>query len=349
MEGGKNPYFAENRAIVREGVAVTAARLIELWRGGLRESSHLGHVVISDGNGLVEAWGNPGTVIFPRSSCKMLQALPLVESGAADAAGLGSEELALACASHDGASVHVGRVSAWLSGLGLKEGDLRCGAHMPRDPQESRNLLCSDRAPCQIHNNCSGKHAGFLTLNRHLGAGPEYVEIDHPVQRAVRCAFEDVTGQPAAGWGLDGCAAPNFACTVEGLARAMASFARPGAGARGAAQRRLVEAMLAHPVLVAGEGRACTELMRAMKGRAVVKTGAEAVFVGIIPERGLGIALKVADGGTRGAEAAITALMVHLGLLDEDDPVVGKYLTEPIRNWRGMATGEMRRAAGFPL
>lgn len=327
---------------------MTTARLIELWRGGLRESSHLGHVVISDAEGVVEAWGNPGTVIYPRSSCKMIQALPLVESGAADAAGLGPEQLALACASHNGAAAHIDRVAAWLDGLGLGDEDLRCGAHMPRDPAEHRRLLCSDTAPCQIHNNCSGKHAGFLTLKRHMQAGPEYVEIDHPVQRAVRRAFEEVTGKTAAGWGLDGCAAPNFACTVEGLARAMASFANPGAGARGTAQRRLVEAMMAHPDLVAGEGRACTDLMRAMRGRVAVKTGAEAVFVGIVPERGLGIALKVVDGGTRGAEAAITALMVHLGLLAESDPVVGKYLTDPIRNWRGMAVGEMRRASGFP-
>ncbi|WP_199259185.1 asparaginase [Paracoccus binzhouensis] len=327
---------------------MTAARLIELWRGGLRESTHLGHVVICDADGVVEAWGNPGTVIFPRSSCKMIQALPLVESGAADAAGLTDEHLALACASHNGGRIHTGRVERWLTALGLEEEDLRCGAHMPRDPEEHRRLLCSDSRPCQIHNNCSGKHAGFLTLKRHMNAGPEYVEIDHPVQRAVRRAFEEVTGETAAGWGIDGCSAPNFACTVEGLAHAMAAFAQPGPGRRGAAQRRLVEAMIAHPELVAGEGRACTELMRAMKGRAAVKTGAEAVFVGIVPERGLGIALKIADGGTRGAEAAIAALMVHLGLLEESDPVVQKYLTGPIRNWRGLQTGEMRRARGFP-
>ena len=327
---------------------MTAAKLIELWRGGIRESTHLGHVVIADGNGIIEAWGDPGAVIFPRSSCKMIQALPLVESGAADGAGLGPEHLALACASHNGAAIHTGRVTSWLSGLGLAEGDLRCGAHLPKDPEEHRRLICSDISPCQIHNNCSGKHAGFLTLNRHLGGGAEYVELDHPVQQAVRGAFEEVTGEVSAGWGIDGCSAPNFACTVEGLGRAMAAFAAPGGGPRGDAQRRLVQAMTTHPELVAGEGRACTELMRAARGRAALKTGAEAVFVGIIPERGLGIALKVTDGGTRGAEAAITALLVHLGILAEGDPVVQKYLTGAHRNWRGLVTGELRRASGFP-
>lgn len=327
---------------------MTAARLIELWRGGLRESSHLGHVVVADANGIVEAWGEPGAVIFPRSSCKMIQALPLVESGAADAAGLGPEQLALACASHEGAAMHTSRVAAWLETLGLGEPDLRCGSHMPGDAEERKRLICSDTAPCQLHNNCSGKHAGFLTLNRRLGGDSEYVEVDHPVQKAVRRAFEEVTGETAAGWGVDGCSAPNFACTVEGLARAMAGFADPGPGVRGAAQRRLVEAMLAHPELVAGEGRACTGLMRAMGGRVAVKTGAEAVFVAILPDRGLGIALKVVDGGTRGAEAAITALMVRMGLLDPAHPVARRLLTGPQVNWRGRVTGELRCASGFP-
>lgn len=326
----------------------SAAELIELWRGGLKESTHLGHVVIADAHGIVEAWGDPTATIFPRSSCKMLQALPLLESGAADKVGLSSRQLALACASHQGAEIHTGAVSAWLDAIGLAEGDLRCGAHMPNDPVEKKRLTCSDASPCQIHNNCSGKHAGFLTLNQHLRGGSEYVELDHPVQKAVRASFEEVTGEEARGWGIDGCSAPNFACSVEGLARAMAGFATPAAGVRGKAQQRLYEAMVAHPELVAGEGRACTELMRAMAGRAAVKTGAEAVFVAIVPEQGLGVALKVVDGGTRGSEAAITALMIHLGLLEKDHPVAMKYLSGPLTNWRGMKTGELRCSRGFP-
>ncbi|WP_134726427.1 asparaginase [Paracoccus luteus] len=326
---------------------MAAADLIELWRGGLLESVHRGHVAVCDASGVVQSWGDPDAVIFPRSSCKMIQALPLVESGAADAAGLSPQHLALACASHQGAADHVGRVGDWLAALGLAEPDLRCGAHMPNDRAEARRLTCSDTAPCQLHNNCSGKHAGFLTLTRHLGAGPEYHELDHPVQRAVLAATEEVTGAPVAGHGIDGCSAPNFATTVAGLARAMAAFANPGAGLRGRAMTRLVHAMGAHPELVAGEGRACTALMRAMGGRVAVKTGAEAVFVAIAPDRGLGVALKVADGGTRGSEAAITALLVRLGLLDAGHPVVAQYLTGPIRNWRGTAVAELRQSAGF--
>lgn len=326
-----------------------AAELIELWRGGLRESSHHGHVVIADASGIVEAWGDPQTTIFPRSSCKMIQALPLIESGAADQTGLGTRELALACASHNGAAIHTHAVDAWLKARGLSESDLRCGSHMPADKDEAKRLTCSDEAPCQLHNNCSGKHAGFLTLNQHLRGGPEYVEYDHPVQQAGLNAFEEVTGLAAKGWGIDGCSAPNFATTVEGLAHAMASFANPTKGLRGDAQRRLFEAMVTHPELVAGEGRACTALMRATKGKAAVKTGAEAVFVAIIPEQGIGIALKILDGGTRASEAAITALLIHLDLLDKDDPVAQKYLLGKQKNWRGFETGELRTSAGFPL
>lgn len=324
-----------------------AVDLIELWRGGMLESVHRGHAVVWGPGGMVASWGDPQATIFPRSSCKMMQALPLIESGAADAAGLGSEQLALACASHSGGAMHVDRVGAWLHGLDMTDADLRCGAHMPQDKAENRRLTCSDTAPCQMHNNCSGKHAGFLTLNRHLGGDAEYVLPDHPVQQAVRQAFVEVTGEESPGYGIDGCSAPNFATSVAGLARGMAAFAAPGQGARGEAMRRLVAAMVAHPELVAGETRACTDLMRAMGGRVAVKTGAEAVFIAIAPERGLGIALKVADGGTRASEAAITALLVHLGLLDANHPVVGRLLSAPQRNWRGLEVAQLRRADGF--
>lgn len=331
---------------------MAAVDLVQLWRGGLLESTHQGHVVVADAKGIVAAWGDPETVIFPRSSCKMMQALPLIESGAADAAGLGADRLALACASHQGAALHRDAVARWLGDLGLGEPDLRCGAHMPRDKDEAKRLTCSDESPCQLHNNCSGKHAGFLTLNQHLKGGADYHLIDHPVQQAVKAAFEEVTAETSPGYGIDGCSAPNFATSVAGLARAMAAFANPQAagigGVRAQAMTRLTQAMMAHPDLVAGEGRACTKLMRAAKGQVAVKTGAEAVFVGILPQKGLGIALKISDGGTRGSEAAIAALLAHLGVLDPVDPLVTEYVHAPQVNWNGINTGELRLASGFP-
>ncbi len=323
---------------------MSAVDLVELWRGDLLESVHRGHAVVCDASGeVVTAWGDPDAIVYPRSSSKMIQALPLLESGAAAAARLTPEHLALACASHQGAAIHTKRVEAWLADVGLGEGDLRCGSHMPSDKPTAEALIRAGEKPCQIHNNCSGKHAGFLTLNRHLGAGPDYEKIDHPVQQSIHAAWEEVLEEPTAGWGVDGCSAPNFASSLRGLGRAMASFAtaRTRSGTRADAQRQLVEAMIAHPDLVAGEGRACTELMRACEGRAALKTGAEGVFVGILPEQGLGLALKITDGATRASEAVIASLLVRLGVLDEGHPVAQRLTSGVQRNWRGIQTGRI--------
>ncbi|WP_242679131.1 asparaginase [Rhodobacter calidifons] len=326
-----------------------AVPMLEVWRGGLLECVHQGHAVICDAKGIVAAWGNPEAVIFPRSSAKMIQALPLIETGAADARGLSDRHLALACASHRGARVHVDLAGRWLADLGLAETDLRCGAHEPGDRAERDRLVEAHEKPCQLHNNCSGKHSGFLTVTQHLKAGPEYVEIDHPLQRAIRAATEEVTGETVAGWGVDGCSAPNFAMSVTGLAKAMATYAvaREGRGAREDAMHRLTRAMAAHPHLVAGEGETCTELMRAMGGKVAIKGGAEAVYVGIVPEKGLGIALKVVDGGYRAAEAAIAALLARVGVLDPAHPAAVRRMAGIQRNWRGLETGALRIADGF--
>ncbi len=299
-------------------------QLVEIWRGDFAESAHSGHAVICDAAGqLVAAWGDRETVILPRSACKMIQALPLVESGAADAAGLTARHLALACASHRGAPIHSDAVRGWLADLRLSDAALRCGPEEPRDIA-ARDALIRSGAPVeQLHNNCSGKHTGFLTLTRHLGAGPEYIDPAHPVQMAVREAFEDMTGAASPGFAIDGCSAPNFSTTLHGLARAMARFAvaDPDTGsARDRAAARLRQAMIAHPEMVSGEGGACTRLMRAAGGRAALKTGAEGVFTAILADLGLGIAVKIADGATRAAETTVAALLVRLGVLDPAHP-----------------------------
>lgn len=330
-------------------VSEGAVPMLEVWRGGLLECVHQGHAVICDAKGVAHAWGNPDAVVFPRSSAKMIQALPLLETGAADARGLSTQHLALACASHRGAHVHVDLAGRWLADLGLGEADLRCGAHEPGDKVERDRLIESHEKPCQLHNNCSGKHSGFLTVTQHLKAGPEYVEIDHPLQKAIRAATEELTGETVAGWGVDGCSAPNFAMTLAGMAQAMAKFAtaREGQGAREDAMHRLTRAMAEHPHLVSGEGETCTELMRAMGGKVAIKGGAEAFYVAIVPEKGLGIALKVVDGGYRGAEAAITALLAKVGALDPAHPAAVKRMSGIQRNWRGLETGAFRIADGF--
>lgn len=324
-----------------------AAKLVDLHRNGILESTHRGHVVVCDAGGVIAEWGNAEKVIFPRSSCKMLQALPLVESGAADAAGLGVNHLAFSCASHQGAHMHTDLARDWLAGLGLSEENLRCGPQIPADAEARAMLRSNYESPCQLHNNCSGKHSGFLTLNKHLGGGAEYIELDHPVQKAVKAAFEEMTGAPAQGWGIDGCSAPNFTCEIGHLARAMAKMAAPESlgpnslgSVRAKAAKRLVNAMMAHPLLVAGKGRACSALMEAANGKAAVKTGAEGVFVGIIPARGIGIALKIEDGNSRASEAVMAALLVRLGVVNAADPRVAQYLHRPDINRRGIKAAE---------
>lgn len=322
-----------------------ASPFAEIWRGAFLESVHSGHAVVCDEKGqIVQSWGDPTQIILPRSSSKMIQALPLITSGAADKAGLTTEQLALSCASHQGAAIHTDRVGAWLDTLGLGDDDFRCGPQEPADKDARDTLIRAYETPCQIHNNCSGKHAGFLTLTQHLRAGPEYVDFDHPVQKACLDAFQEVTQETSPGFGIDGCSAPNHACTLHGMARAMAYFA---AAPDGSAPARLHQAMRLHPELVAGQSRACTELMRAMDGKVALKTGAEGFFIAILPEQKLGIALKAVCGTTRAAECAIAAILVKLGVLNANHPATLKRMNAPIHNWRGIKTGIQRPASSL--
>ncbi len=321
-------------------------RLVEIWRGDLLESYHAGHAVVCDQNGdVIHAWGDADAMIYPRSSCKMIQALPLLESGAG--AHLTGEQLALSCASHQGAAIHTDRVNAWLADLGMQDSDFRCGPQMPNDQPAQYGLIRAHTEPCQVHNNCSGKHAGFLTLNKHLGGDADYELIDHPVQQACKSAFEEVTGETSPGYGIDGCSAPNHACTVTGLARAMSQFAAADTGGdlRQQSMVKLRDAMMTYPELVAGETRACTDLMRAMDHKVAIKTGAEAVFVAIVPALKVGVALKIVDGTTRGAEAAIAAILVKLGVLDAKHPAAKARMNPDVKNWRGTVCGTLRPSA----
>ena len=336
------PPQAEFRRAAKDRGLSQPAPLVEIIRGPFVESRHFGHAVIANAAGeVLEHWGDPEKVILPRSSAKMLQALPLMESGAG--ARLTGEQLALACASHSGEKRHVTRVAAWLADLGLGEDDLICGPQASRDRALRQAMIRAGEAPGRLYNNCSGKHAGFLTLAQHLGADLNYVAQENPVQKAVRAAFEEVCGEASPGFGIDGCSAPNFAVSLGGLAGGMARFASAGAGSgvRDSAMAALRDAMIAYPGLVSGEGRACAILMEAAGGKAAVKTGAEGVFVAILPAQKLGIALKIEDGATRAAEVAIAALLARLGVIDAAHPM----LNRPIRNWDGLVTGVERPVA----
>ncbi len=321
------------------------ATIATVQRGDIVESVHMGHAVIADETGQVlEAWGNPDRVILPRSSCKMIQALPLLESGAGQ--DLTNAHLAIACASHEGEPRHVDLVARWLGEIGLTEASLLCGPEESRVTDYRDEMIRERKMPGRILNNCSGKHTGFLMLARHLKAGPHYIATDHPVQLAVRSAFEGVTEAPSPGHGIDGCSAPNFATTLHGLARAMASFAAAteGASPRQSAMVRLREAMMAHPGLVSGRIASCNDLMSAAPGRIAAKTGAEGVYIAILPEQKIGIAVKADDGAKRAATAAIAALLVRRGIVSADNPKIAAWLEQPVLNRDGILTGHVRAA-----
>jgi L-asparaginase II len=337
-----DPYWQEIR--------VANPVLVELTRGAVVESVHRGSVAISDARGkLVFALGDIALPVYPRSSLKPIQALPLLESGAADAFQVSEEEIALACASHSGEPMHTERVAAWLARLGLAEQDLACGTHPVRYEPVAEDMIRHGEKPTRIHNNCSGKHTGFLAVARQWNvATAGYERHDHPVQQAVARATSELGGiAPDLPWGIDGCAAPNFALPLSAFARSLAQFADPAdlSPERTKAVRRIFAAMVAHPELVAGTGRACTILMRACRGRVAVKTGAEGVFAAIVPETGLGIALKIDDGAGRAAETAIAFLLDRMGLADHE--AVRDMIHTPLVNTRGSVTGERRPAAAL--
>jgi len=321
---------------------------IDVMRGPAVESRHAVHCVIVDGGGrVVAAWGDPDRPTFPRSACKPIQQMPLAESGAIDAFGLSEAELALACSSHSAEPRHVDLVGRWLRRIGLAEADLECGRHWPYHEPTAHAMMARAENPTQLHNNCSGKHTGFLTLARHMGwSTAGYIEVDHPVQRAVTGSLSDLMGfdLATAPLGRDGCGIPTMAAPLVALARGMARMAS-GAGlspGRAAAARRLLAAMAAEPQLVAGTGRFDTALMSVTDKRISTKGGAEGVHVAAVPERGIGIALKAEDGAGRAADLAMAAVLAWLDLLDEGQRArLADLLVAPIRNRAGLLVGEI--------
>jgi len=327
--------------------------LVEVTRGTQVESLHRGAIAVCDAAGkLVAAWGDVEAAIFPRSAFKSLQALPLIETGAAAAFRVTDDELALACASHSGEAMHVERVTAWLERIDCVDGDLACGPHLPISEPAAHAMLRAGERPCRIHNNCSGKHTGFLTVARHMHIAVDgYERPDHPVQVLVREAIASLCDLKPGDLpiGIDGCAAPNYALPLARLARAMARLGDTASlgQARANAAHRLIAAWKAHPLLVSGTGRACADMIAGARGRAVVKTGAEGVFVAVLPDQGLGIALKIDDGATRAAETAMAKVLTLLGAADEEAPAIAKHTRPSVRNWRGDIVGERRTTASL--
>jgi L-asparaginase II len=325
--------------------------VVEVTRGSRIESAHHGAGAVVDADGrVVMAFGDAEQPVYPRSAVKALQALPLIESGAADRLSLSDEEIALSCASHSGSEEHVAIARAMLAKAGCDEGVLECGAHWPLGEDEARALARSGRTPTALHNNCSGKHAGFVCLACCLGAPVRgYVAPDHAVQREVTAAIEGMTGARLSedSRGVDGCSIPTYAVPLIALAR---GFARLGTGQglspiRRGALARIRAAVAAHPLTVAGRGRFDTEVMTLLGARALTKSGAEGVFCAALPEAGLGLAVKADDGAGRAAQVMMAALIRRFGGFDDATTRrLARFVSPRLTNWNGVEVGLLRPA-----
>jgi L-asparaginase II len=330
--------------------------LVEVWRGGVVESFHRGAYAIVDAAGaIVASRGDIDRPVYPRSAIKILQALPLVESGAADRFGLTNEELALACASHEGEAAHVHTAASMLSKADLDESVLECGTHWPYNETAKLALVAAGATPSALHNNCSGKHAGFACLGCVMAGDRDrrgflagYVQHDHPLMREVNAALESSTGckLSQAPMGTDGCSIPTFGIPLMQLAHA---FARVASGqglthGRAAAAQRLRAAVAAAPLMVGGSGRFDSRVMALFGERIFCKVGAEGMYCAALPALGLGLALKMDDGNNaRACEVAVAALFEALGLAHEEPQraLLAELSNVTLRNWRGIVVGRL--------
>lgn len=339
-----------------------AEPLVEVRRGAITESRHRGHLVAVTPNGQIASYlGDPANVTFLRSSAKPFQAIPLLVSGAADRFGFTDEEVALACASHNGEPIHTQIVATMLKKIGLGLEALKCGIHEPYSQRAAADLRARGEMPNALHNNCSGKHAGMLAVAKQLGAPVEsYDQPENAVQLAtakVIALFSAIPIEDLA-VAIDGCGVPVFGITMRAMALAFAHLVQPPAEFDDATRKaceRIVYVMTKYPELIGGtHDRLDTEIMKAAPGQIVSKVGAEGVYTGgILPcdkwPDGLGLALKIEDGDDHRARptVVIEALRQLEVLRDDSLEYVSRYAFFPVKNRRGELVGEIR--ASFAL
>jgi L-asparaginase II len=337
--------------------------LLEVARGSLVEAAHQGSIAVVDSSGnMIHAYGDPHTVAFLRSSAKPFQALPFVEHGGMEYFGYTAAELALACASHETAQIHLDAVQALQAKIGIEERHLQCGPHLPSDADKLREVIRQDITPTANFNNCSGKHTTMLAFAKMRGLPLEtYLDLNHPIQKEILQTLAELCDlQPEdIGIGMDGCSAPNFAMPLFNAALGMARLCDPRGlnQARAAACKRITDAMTAHPEMISNYGEFDCELMEVGGGRIITKRGAEGyqivgVMSDIIHERGVGIAFKVMDGDksymdnelhthTRVRPPVTLEVLKQLGALNEAQlNALAKFGPEKIlKNYAGIITG----------
>lgn len=328
--------------------------LVEITRNGTVESRHFGAAVVCDFTGtILESWGDVDQLVFPRSALKPMLAIDVVESGASDHFTMDDAELSLACASHQGEAMHEEKVAAWLERLGLNQDNLACGAVLPDDEPSAQRVLTSGQHGCRTHHNCSGKHAAFLTTALHLDLPIDnYNQIDHPVQTLSMNTLCDIAGIDLRQYpvGIDGCGFPAPTMPLVCLGRTIARFANPVnfSSHRAKAIHRLQEAVIHEPLYAAGHGTLVSELNKATKGAVLAKTGAEGVLIAALPDRGLGIALKISDGSARARPTALLAILDHMDILSQTEKDQLQIHRNPqVVNSQGLVVGENRSAKSW--
>lgn len=322
--------------------------LVEVRRGDWVESRHRGAVAVVNAEGrVVFSAGDASQSIYPRSALKIFQALPLLESGAADEYHLTAADIALACASHNAEPFHIRALTRWLERLGCDCDDLECGPAWPLSKPAAREMAARGHQPTRAHHNCSGKHAGMLSVAKVIRAGARgYSDYHHPAQQAWMTTLSEWLDADmfALPWERDGCGVPAIRMPLAQLAHAFARCADTArlSPPRAAAIERIFAALRAHPNMLAGGGRLCTDVIRHSNGRALIKVGAEGVCGGVIPHLGLGFALKIEDGATRARDVAVGALLKKLGALDaEAETQLETHFRPKVVNSQGWVTGEV--------
>jgi L-asparaginase II len=323
--------------------------LSKVMRGDFIESIHVAYGVAVDEKGdVVYATGDPHYLTCIRSSCKPFQASAAVKAGAVEAAGFSEDEIALMCASHNGEEIHVNTAKSMLSKLGFTPDNYCCGSHAPYDDASHHALIISGLAPSPLHNNCSGKHAGMLSLCKKLGADPkDYIDSDHPVQQAIIDQLKHLTGLEKLSTAIDGCSAPTPFLTLS----IIASMFQKLASGKYLELDILFNAMSNHPYLIGGRKRFDTDFITAMNGKAVCKVGGEAIRgFGIRKPDGsvIGVVVKVLDGNIRALEPSSMAFLNEMELLtDEENQSLEKYREPVLKNHRKIIVGKISTGIDF--
>ncbi|MGZ3780146.1 MAG: asparaginase [Pseudobdellovibrionaceae bacterium] len=322
---------------------------VQIIRGNGVESEHqVDAVVVNSSGDVLRCWGNAERVIYPRSSIKSIQAIALVESGAIEKFNLNEKHLAVACASHNGESKHTGLVHDWLIRMGLSECHLRCGSHAPYDEQTFKELIEKKISINQLHNNCSGKHAGILAATLLMQEDINtYLQKDHPIQKKIKTIFEEMSAYaiPENDWAIDGCGIPTYLSPLKSVAIAMARMGTPKNLSYEKAQacEKITSSIVKEPYYVAGRNRFCTDTMLAARQNLVVKVGAEGVFAGSYLNSDIGIALKARDGAERAAEAAMAFVLLQN---NNNENCLTSYLEgllhTSLKNWAATSVGSIR-------